>query len=270
VKSKIEEALSFKFSPLAIFYAHEAPAETKELRPVCSMLLLTEAVKGATVALTRGSCGCPGASHGFGLEELDPGHFPGGRDCYFRFLSIGNQGWEQGRAVIDQLKKSGAPKIMLEEFTEGEGFLKTPELVEKFTENAPDIRPEGSWVVIKPLNNLKQGEKPKVVSFLANPDQLSALVGLVHFSHPGADSVRVPFGAGCQCLGLYPFYESDQCNPRAIIGLMDISARFYLHESLGRDILSFTVPFELYEEMEANAPESFLSRFAWNSMRQRP
>jgi uncharacterized protein (DUF169 family) len=266
MQSKIEEALSFKFPPLAIFYAKEAPAEAKELHPLCSMLLLTEAVKGATVALTRGSCGCPGASYGFGLEELDPDHFPGGRDCYFRFLSIGNQDWERGRAVIDHLKKGGAPKIMIEEFSEGEGFLKTPELVEEFTGNAPDIRPEGPWVVIKPLENLGEGEKPKVVAFLANPDQLSALVGLVHFSHPGVESVRVPFGAGCQCLGLYPFYESDQYNPRAIIGLMDISARFYLHKSLGGDILSFTVPFELYEEMEANAPESFLSRFAWKTL----
>jgi hypothetical protein len=45
--------------------------------------------------------------------------------------------------------------------------------------------------------------------------------------------------------------------------LTDISARFYLHKSFGGDILSFTAPFELYEEMEENAPENFLSRFAW-------
>jgi hypothetical protein len=262
----IEESLSLKFPPLAIFYAREVPTDAKELHPLCSMLLVAEAAKGATVALTRGSCGCPGASHGFGLKKQDADSFPGGRDCWYRFLSIGNKDWERGRAVTDQLKKSGAPKIMIEEFTEGEGFLKTPEMVAEFTETAPEVSPEGSCVVIKPLNSLKEGEKPKVVAFLANPDQLSALAGLVHFSRPAADSVRIPFGAGCQCLGSYPLYESNQVNSRAIIGLTDISARFYLCKSLGRDILSFAAPFNLYEEMEKNAPESFLSRYAWNSM----
>jgi hypothetical protein len=54
--------------------------------------------------------------------------------------------------------------------------------------------------------------------------------------------------------------------PRAVIGLTDISARFYLRKILGKDILSFTVPRSLFEEMEGNVSESFLTRFAWKSM----
>jgi len=46
-----------------------------------------------------------------------------------RFLSIGNQDLDHGRAMIQKLSEGGAPKIMVEEFTEGEGFKKTPELV---------------------------------------------------------------------------------------------------------------------------------------------
>jgi hypothetical protein len=104
------------------------------------------------------------------------------------------------------------------------------------------------------------------VAFLANPDQLSALVGLVHFSHPQVDQVKVPFGAGCQCFGAYPFHEAERVAPKAIIGLMDISARFYLDKLLGDEFLSFTVPLSLYQEMESNAAESFLTRFAWQSI----
>jgi hypothetical protein len=147
-------------------------------------------------------------------------------------LSVGNKDWEQGRAVLEQLKASGAPKIMIEEFSEGEGFLKTPDMVETFTASVPYTEPEGTCVVIKPLKALRPTENPKVVAFLANPDQLSALVGLVHFSHPQADHVRIPFGAGCQCFGVYLFNEAKQGDPKAIIGLMDISARFYLDKLL--------------------------------------
>jgi hypothetical protein len=262
----MENALALKYPPLAIFYAKEPPVESKKLKPLCVMSLMAEAAKGATVTLCKGGCGCPGGASGFCLEPHDPDGFPGGRACYFRFLSIGNKNWEQGHAVLEQLKASGAPKIMVEEFSEGEGFLKTPALVETFTTSVPYTEPEGPYVVIKPLKDLRPTEKPKIVAFLANPDQLSALVGLVHFSHPQADHVKVPFGSGCQCFGAYPFHEAKQKEPKAVIGLMDISARFYLNKLLGDELLSITVPLSLYLEMESNAAESFLTRFAWQSI----
>jgi hypothetical protein len=230
------------------------------------MSLVAAAAQGATVELSKGSCGCPGAASGFCLERHDPDDFPGGRACYFRFLSVGNEGWEQGRAVAAQLEASGAPKIMTEEFSKGEGFLKSPEMAEAFAVAVPYTEPEGPCVVIKPLKNLHPGEKPKNVAFLATPDQLSALVGLVHFTHPHVDHVKVPCGAGCQCFGAYPFHEAKQNDPSAVIGLMDISARFYLDKLLGDNLLSLTVSFGLYQEMEANVEESFLTRFAWKSI----
>ncbi|MDR1472124.1 MAG: DUF169 domain-containing protein [Synergistaceae bacterium] len=262
----IESALSLKYPPLAIFYAKEPPAESKKLNSLCAMSLVAEAAKGATVALRDGGCGCPGASSGFCLTPHDPDCFPGGRACYFRFLSTGNKDWERGRAVLEQLRTARAPKIMIEEFSEGEGFLKTPDIAETFAASVPYTEPEGACVVIKPMRDLRSSEKPKIVAFLANPDQLSALVGLAHFAHPQADHVKVPFGAGCQCLGAFPFHEAGQGDPKVIIGLMDISARFYLNKLLGSDLLSFAAPFSLYLEMESNAGDSFLTRLAWRSI----
>lgn len=113
---------------------------------------------------------------------------------------------------------------------------------------------------------LAPGEKARVVTLLVDPDQLSALVVLANFARPGIDNVRIPFAAGCASLALYPFHESEQPNPRAVIGLTDISARFYLRKLPGKDILLFTVPWSLFEEMESNVSESFLTRFAWKSM----
>lgn len=262
----IENALLFKYPPLAIFYSNSPIAEPKKHRSLCVMSLMAKAAKGETVTLNNGDCGCPGAASAFCLESHDPDSFPGGCACYFRFLSVGNKDWEHGRTVLERLKVSGAPKIMIEEFSEGEGFLKTPEMVEEYSGNMPHAEAEGSCVVIKPLRDLGPKEKPKVVAFLANPDQLSALAGLVHFTHPDADHIKIPFGSGCQCFGVYPFHETERRDPKAIIGLMDISARFYLNKLLGDDLLSFTVPFSMFLEMESNVEASFLTRFAWKTM----
>jgi uncharacterized protein (DUF169 family) len=266
MKTYLEDALKLSFPPLAIYYAQELPEGARLTSPMCSMLLVAQAAKGQTAALSKDSCRCHGAASGFGLDAMHPEVFPGGLECFLRFLSIGNDSWEPGRSVSARLKEAGAPKIMLEEFSRGEGFRKTPELVQGWIDGLPEVRPEGPYVVIKPLQDMQKGEMPKVVSFLVNPDQLSALVILANYARKDSDTVRIPFGAGCSCFGLYPFAEAEKESPHAVIGLTDISARFYVNKPLGRDILSFTVPFRMYEEMEADAPGSFLTRLAWKTI----
>lgn len=263
MKSNIAEALSLRYPPLAFFFVEELPPDADEKRTVCSMMLVAGAAQGKTVVLTRKNCSCHGAVSGFALEPTNPDSFPGGAECHFRFLSSGNKDWEQGRAVLQKLKEGGAPKIMIEEFSEGEGFLKTPEHAKYWTYHLPQIVHENRCLVIKPLGNLKPGETPKTVSFLVNPNQLSALTILANYSRFGTDHVRIPFGAGCTCFGLYPFDEAEKENPRAVVGLTDMSARFYINRILGDDILSFTVPFKMFEEMESNVHESFLTRYTW-------
>jgi len=266
MKSAIAEAIALRFPPLAIFYAQEPPGEGKEAKGLCAMIPVAQVVKGEMVYFSATSCGCPGAAGGFGLTEFSRNAFPGGEECFNRFLSVGNEHWEQGRQVIKQMKEHGAPKIFIDEFSEGEGFLKTPELATEFTASLPKVEPEGTYIVIKPLEKLLPGEKPKVVAFLVDADQLSALTVLANYARPGNGNVRIPFGAGCMTFALYPFYESEQAVPHAIVGLTDISARFYLRKALGREFMSFTVPWSLFEEMESNVPESFLTRYAWKTM----
>ncbi|MBN1319518.1 MAG: DUF169 domain-containing protein [Thermoleophilia bacterium] len=269
MRCHIAEALDLRLPPLAVFYAQQAPPDARPLSADCSMILVAHAAKGETVALTLGTCSCSGAGEGFGLEPPSPESFPGGRECFLHFLSVGNRGWEHGREMIRDLKDHGAPKTLLEEFAEGEGFKKSPELVDRYLDEIPVLEPEGPYVVMKPLAALAPGETPKVVVMLADPDQLSALVVLANYARPGLDNVRIPFGAGCASLALYPFSEAAQPTPRAVVGLTDISARYYLGPLLGRDILSFTVPWAMFQEMEADVPESFFTRSTWLSMRRK-
>ena len=269
MKSAIAEAVSLYFPPLAVFYAQSPPKESKEAKGTCAMIPIAQAAKGEAVCFSATSCSCPGAAWGFGWTELNYNVFPGGKECFERFLSVGNEHWQEGQQVIEQMKEGGAPKIFIQEFSEGEGFLKTLELAEEFANSMPKIQPEGPYIVIKPLDALLPGEQSKLVTFLVDADQLSALTVLANYARHGNDNVRIPFGAGCMTFILYPIYESEQMVPHAIIGLTDISARFYMRKLLGKEFMSFTVPWTLFEEMEANVPESFLERFAWKTIMEK-
>jgi hypothetical protein len=51
--------------------------------------------------------------------------------------------------------------------------------------------------------------------------------------------------------------------------MTDISARVRMRETIGRDVLGFTIPWPLFLHMENNVDESFLQRRAWSQLRTR-
>jgi hypothetical protein len=59
--------------------------------------------------------------------------------------------------------------------------------------------------------------------------------------------------------------ESKKSQPRAIIGMLDISARPFLDA----DLLSFSLPVEMFNNMEANIPGSFLDKKEWLNLSKR-
>jgi len=233
------------------------------------MFLLSQALDGNTVSFSRETCHCPGAVSGMGLADSHYDVFPGGREAFAYFLSSGNEGWETGRSVAEELKQNGAGGEMLEDFIKGEGFKKNPEMAHDFLENIPPVLPRGPFVVLEPLAKTLPEKEPEVVIFLADSLQLSALVYMANFARRGLDNVRIPFGSGCQSIGILPIYEGRQDEPKAIVGLTDISARLYLHKLLGRELLSFAMPWRLFLTMEDNVDDSFLKRHAWLKIREK-
>ena len=152
-----------------------------------------------------------------------------------------------------------------EGFPPGEAYKKTPELAQSFVDTLPITDIPAQYVVFKPLAEVAEsGEKPQVVVFYANPDQLSALVVLANYGR-AENSVKIPFAAGCQSTCLLPWSEQVQEKPAAIVGMVDISARPYIEA----DLLSFSVPYSLFVEMESNAPGSFLDKEAWEKVAKR-
>ncbi len=240
MRSEIAERLKLRYSPIAVLFTNKKPEgalEFAEGRWGCVAAMLTAAAKGRQAVFSRSTFGCLGGGVGLGLGDMYQ-NFPGGIEY---FLSTGKEGYR-----------------------EGEAYKKTPELAKSFVETLPIREIPEQFVVFKPLAEVA-AEEPRVVVFYANPDQLSALVVLANYGRPGNDNVCIPFGAGCQSICLIPWNEASQERPKAVVGMIDISAR----PLIDADLLAFSVPFGMFKEMEDNVPGSFLDKHAWHKVTER-
>ena len=242
MESRIARELQMKFEPVAVIFTDELPPDAlqfKEGKWGCVIAMLTAAAKGRITAFSRETCGCGGGRVGLGFGGFLEG-MQGGIEY---FLSTGREG-----------------------HLEGEGYKKTPEIAKSFVDQLPVMDIPYTYVVFKPLS-LADPEKEtlQLVIFYVNADQLTALVVLANYDDPNSSSVFIPQASGCQSVCLIPFNESQRERPRAVVGLMDVSARPYV--DLG--ILAFTVPYRMFLEMEANVPGSFFEKEAWSKVKKR-
>jgi uncharacterized protein (DUF169 family) len=244
VKSRIAEELRLRFQPVAILFANERPegaTQFKEGARGCVIDMLTAVARGKTVAVfDRNTTGCRGAIAGLCFGSAFD-RFPGGFEY---FLSSG--------------RGPGYP--------EGEGYKKSPDLVKGFLGSLPLQDIPYTYVVFKPLSIVDtERETPQLVTFYCNPDQLTAMVVLANYARPTNDNVIIPMAAGCQSVCLIPYQESLKEEPRAVVGLVDVSAR----PAVPPDILTVTVPYQMLMALEADVPGSFFERKAWQKVQSR-
>ena len=268
MESAIAQALKLEYEPVALLFSDELPegaVQFAEGKWGCVMwLLLASAAKGKPAAADRATFGCygGGAGLGFGNPYQD---WPGGIECFYRFLSTGNGPQEAGASGRSDspawLRRSAA-----RDFELGERYVKTPAQVEKFVASLPLIEIPTRYVVFKPLAMVSADEQPEVVVFLVDPDRLSALVVLANYGRESYDNVIMPWGAGCQTIGIFAYREARSDHPRAVVGLTDLSARLQVARQLRHDLMTFTVPLKMFDEMEANVPGSFLERDTWREL----
>lgn len=257
MKSKIAQAIQMKYSPVAVVLTNEKPADALEFsegKRGCVAAMLSGAAKGKTAVFSRKTTGCPGGGVGLGFGNTYV-NFPGGIEY---FLSTGNKEFCQSEIGKNLVKN-------MPHLEDGEGYLKNPEIAKKFIESLPMTDVPFEYVVYKPLEKLSEGEIPKIVVLPVNPDQLSALVVLANYARDSVDNVIVRFGAGCHQTGIIAYQECLSENPRAVIGLTDISVR----KIFDKDILSFTMPYEMFLEMENNVEGSFLQKKEWLKVLER-
>lgn len=268
MESKIAKAIHLKHHLVALIWSDEKPDKAmqfQEKRWGCVMWLIANAAKGKKSACDIKSFGCFGAGVGLGFGNQYK-NFPGGEEGFCHFLSSGNASREGGMAVAEQVKLFMTPEAY-DNFLYGERYFKTPEQVRKFIKCLPMTDIPTVYVVFKPLQDVNSiTEEPQTVIFFVNPDQLSALVVLANYGRGDNENVIIPYAAGCQTIGIYPYRESKAEKQRAVVGLTDISARVYIRKQLGDNLLSFAVPWSLFMEMEENVTGSFLERHSWKTL----
>jgi uncharacterized protein (DUF169 family) len=268
MKSKIAAATKLKYNPVALIWTDEKPKGALQFHEGtwgCVMFMLANAAEGKTAVFDEKTCGCFGGTTGIGFGNQYV-NFPGGIECFYYFLSVGNEQFPKGREIAKQLEKSQR-KEFVEDFLKGERYAKSPEAVKKFADNLPVVEIPAKYVVFKPIKDVDdKKEQPILVIFLADPNQLAALTVLANFAYEDTQRVMIPFAAGCQAIGIIPYRQAQSEDPRAVIGLVDLSARLFIQQHLDDNLMSFTVPFKMYEEMENSVESSFLRRETWEKI----
>ncbi|MDF1535485.1 MAG: DUF169 domain-containing protein [bacterium] len=224
--------------PFAIFYSDDGKYES-DVRSRdgfgCMIGQFNLVLKGERVAFTAGSIGCQGGVRYSGFP-VKPSPDLG------TFLSCGVPGKVEGL----RLKKNS-------------------QLVEASFVDYEIPAALGKYLVATRIDNLKADECPEVVAWLAPPDVLTALFHLVGFSRADRFCVISPQASGCGALVSFPLAERGKEEPRAVIGMFDISARPYVKKG----VLSFAVPVDLFAAMAGDMGESFLITDSWEKVKQR-
>jgi hypothetical protein len=224
--------------PFGLFYSND-DRYASDVRPQegfgCMIGQFNLVLKGERVAFTAESIGCQGGVRYSGFP-VEPNPNLG------TFLSCGIPG------KVDGLR-----------------LKKTPELVEGSFVDYEIPAASGKYLVATRIDKLQDDEAPEIVAWLAVPDVLAALFHLVGFSRAYRHSVISPQSSGCGALISHPLTERGKEEPRAVIGMFDISARPYVKKG----VLSFAVPVELFQTMADDMGESFLVTADWEKVKGR-
>lgn len=245
--SRIAEAIALKHAPVAILLTDTKPegaAQFKEGSRGCVAAMLRAAAEGRVAVFDRKSFGCPGGGTGLGFGN-----------CYVGF-------------PIDRLLSTGGKAELVNggvfDMGEGESFFENPEVTARWIEALPYRDVPAEFIVFKPLDQVVEGEDVSLVLMFVNPDQLSALVTLAGFRRGAINATVSPWGAACQSI-LFAYEEAESDNPRGVLGFFDISQR----GRIARELLSYTMPYSMYLEMESSVDDSFLGQTIWQKLRDR-
>lgn len=234
MQSKIAQAIMLETEPVAVVWSDDKPDDAMEFEPgkfgCVVSLFATAATKGRTGVFSLEIFGC----------------------------------W--GGGVGEAMKQDPAGARFADTYLHGERYVKDAEPTQQFVDDLPMMDIPTRYVVVKPLAQTETDDDIQNISYFVNPDQLSALVILANHARKGLDNVVMTYATGCQVMGILAYRELQREDPRALVGMTDISARRNVRSSLGKNVMSFTAPLPLYREMEAHVAGSFLEAHVWQQL----
>lgn len=201
----------------------------------CFICDLGRVRKGVNMIFGQSTLGCSGAK---------------------RYLGFSNEAVES----LDDFLACGIPGEL-----EGLRLKKTPDIAREQRAAVPRFEAPAEYLAARRIDGLEPGDEPQVAVFFAEPDVLAALYTLAGYDDARPDAVVAPFGAGCATIVQYPFQQAGTDQPRAVLGMFDISAR----PCVGANVLTLSVPWKKFVRMAGYMDESFLTTASWETVRAR-
>lgn len=147
-----------------------------------------------------------------------------------------------------------------------EKYKKTPEMVVDYVNGLGMNRAEKPYLNFIRIDKAESFEGIEGIFFYATPDMLSGLCGWAFFDINEPDAVVSRFGSGCSTVVSMAVVENARQGHRCFIGLLDPSVRPWV----GKDELSFTIPFSRFTQMMETMKDCFLfDSHAWQKMKAR-
>ena len=147
-----------------------------------------------------------------------------------------------------------------------EKYKKTPEMVVDYVNGLGMNRAEKPYLNFIRIDKAESFEGIEGIFFYATPDMLSGLCGWAFFDINEPDAVVSRFGSGCSTVVSMTVVENARQGHRCFIGLLDPSVRPWV----GKDELSFTIPFSRFTQMMETMKDCFLfDSHAWQKMKTR-
>ena len=148
---------------------------------------------------------------------------------------------------------------------EGERYKISPEVVVESLKFQKTLPAAGKNIIFKRWDKLTETDNPDAVIFFAKGEVLSGLFTLANFDQADPNGVITPFAAGCGSIVHYPYLQKDEENPKAVLGMFDVSA----HPCMPENMLSFAIPMNKFEKMIGYMDESFLITPSWEKVKTR-
>ena len=236
--SRLAEILRMTNHPVAIYRSETIPEGASISGSHCGIppLLVKCARLGQLCATDNEHSTCHGSKSGFGFGGI---------------ANRQNSAWSASvvpECMREKMKHKGA----------GQSYFKTPEIALLQMEPIKDYGDGSDAIVFQDLDEAEKEGKPiEVVVFLVDPARITALMQLAAFSKetPGP-AVIMPYGHACQQIYAIPRAEGESDDPHAVVGMTDMYARRYI----GKDQMSFAVPYSLYKRMVSDIDSSFLMK----------
>lgn len=255
---KFSDTLGLSEEPLGVFYSDVKPEPGFALKASDLPTREKEMAGEVDWQAVFSSFGCVIGNIRRARRKQIPAYFSAEQ-----FGCVGGAFWlgfmkPQTETIISYVS-TGIPGMM-----EGECYVDSPDHLREIFAHLDPPAIEKRYCIFKPLSQFNEDD-PELVVFFASADIVGGLNQLACFVTNDPEVVVSPWSAGCGSLVGWPRHYLVKGEQKAVLGGWDPSARKFFKP----DELSFTIPFQMFENMVLRYEESFLVKDLWGKVRAR-